>query len=173
MHWRYFKSVIRHKWFVFWACLDLGVPILSALIHDWDKLTPGMWLPYARYFHNGVQRRDASGAYVHQHGETLDFDRAWNGHQKRNKHHWQYWVCFKDDGAVTPLPIPDVHRREMLADWIGAGRAYNPDWTPLEPCRWYEKHKAKMQLHPETREWVESALLMREKEYRQRQMLDI
>ncbi len=36
-HINYFKYVVRHKWFVFLAGIKLGVPIMSLIIHDWDK----------------------------------------------------------------------------------------------------------------------------------------
>lgn len=165
-HWLYLKAVCRHKWFVFLACLKFRVPIWSAIFHDWDKFSPEMWLPYAAYFYGpDANKRDASGAYVKEPGQQSAFDYAWNGHQKRNKHHWQYWVLFEDSGAVFALPMPDRARREMLADWFGAGRAYNKDWTPLEPRKWYEKNKDKMQLHDDTRGWVEAELLRRETDY--------
>jgi hypothetical protein len=36
-HWMYLKSVLRHKWYVFLACLQFRVPLWSAILHDWDK----------------------------------------------------------------------------------------------------------------------------------------
>jgi len=52
--------------------------------------------------------------------------------------------------------MPDADRKEMLADWRGAGRALGkPDtWA------WYEAEKRdSIFLHPKTREWVEAELL--------------
>lgn len=168
-HWAYLKAVTRHKWFVFLACLQWGVPIWSAILHDWDKFLPDEWLSYAACFY----APNGSPQYV----ETDAFNVAWLKHQNRNKHHWQYWVLMEDSGNVIPMNLPDSARREMLADWYGAGRAYNANWTPLEPRQWYEKNKDKMQLNPETREWVETQLLHREQEYltdlRRRSMLGI
>jgi hypothetical protein len=44
--------------------------------------------------------------------------------------------------------------REMVADWMGAGRALGkPDTRG-----WYEANKDKQQLHPETRALVERLL---------------
>jgi|GEM_PF-401922 len=145
-HWQYLKYVLRHKWFVFRAGLKLRVPLLALLLHDWDKFTPGMWLPYARTFRkpNGEGQYEPSDAFFH----------AWNGHEKRNKHHWQYWVLVKDSGELVPLPMPDRHRREMLADWIGAGRALGKPDTRA----WYQANSRKIMLHPETRAWVERQL---------------
>ena len=44
---------------------------------------------------------------------------------------------------------------EMLCDWRGAGKAQGyGDNTD----KWYQANKGKMQLHPETRGWVEQQL---------------
>lgn len=97
-HIEYLKYVLRHKWFVFWACLRLGVPFYIALIHDWTKFTPQEWGPYVRNFFNpdGSRRsvRDKTGAYnpVEQ-GEA--FLMAWQHHESHNKHHWGYWLTFE------------------------------------------------------------------------------
>jgi hypothetical protein len=75
---------------------------------------------------------------------------------KRNKHHWQYWVLVEDEGGYKVLDIPSRYRREMLADWIGAGRALG--YPRLETWLWYQRNSHKMRLHPETRAWVEQRL---------------
>lgn len=87
-HWQYLKYVLRHKWFVFLACWDLGVPLWMATVHDWDKFLPGMWRSYARTFY----KPDGSKHYE----PSQAFSSAWNSHQKRNKHHWQYWLLVND-----------------------------------------------------------------------------
>lgn len=199
-HIAYLKAVIRHKWFVFLACLQFGVPLWTALLHDWDKFLPDEWLPYARTFY----KPDGSKQYI----ESVEFAQAWMLHQHRNKHHWQYWVKIsannlytfvresnilvwdrgvaqeiieRNSGSTSWLELrdiagatfdhtewmPDAARREMLADWFGAGRAYNEDWTPLEPRKWYEKNRDKMILHADTRAWVEAELMRREQAYLQ------
>ena len=230
-HLKYLKSVLRHKWYVFLACLQFRVPIWSAIIHDWDKFLPDEFFAYADYFYGKKIARPNTKVMNYKTGQLEPlmeqpvnvkdaFDRAWNLHQKRNKHHWQFWlltpdnprpnfgIMSMDDGMThatistmdgedvafiwhaavewwkeppyalqkrleqdlnnTPiaLPMPDAARREMLADWFGAGRAYVKDWTPLEPMKWYQANKDKMQLHPETRAWVESELERREADYR-------
>jgi hypothetical protein len=52
------------------------------------------------------------------------------------------------------LPMPDKYRREMLADWRGAGMAQNKPDT----AAWYNSQRHNIILHPETREWVEKEL---------------
>ena len=174
-HLAYLKYVLRHKWHVFHECLKLGVPIWIAVLHDWDKFLPDEWVPYARTFYTP----DGTKQYV----ESVDFARAWMKHQHRNKHHWQRWITVgagtplhKTDILIwdrgnaqmvidtllvdvnqlqlTPFPMPDLWRREMLADWRGAGKALGfPDTKA-----WYEKNKDKMRVHPETRAWIEEQL---------------
>lgn len=172
-HLAYARYVIRHKWFVLLESIKLGVPWLG-LIHDWSKLLPSEWFPYAYTFYT----RKGSKMYE----ETPAFVRAWMKHQHRNKHHWQYWlnveifplpdtsvlvwdrgeasVVFGDDwlpcdGMITVRePMPDRYRREMLADWIGAGRALGKPDTKA----WYLANKDRIKLHPETRQWIERQL---------------
>lgn len=143
----YFRYVFRHKWYVFLACEELGVPLWMAIFHDWDKFLPGEWIPYARTF----RAPDGSKQYK----PDAAFERAWLYHKNRNKHHWQFWVSVMDDGHTECLPMPDVHRREMVADWRGAGRALGfPDTRA-----WYEKNYDNIKLHPDTRAWVDGILV--------------
>ena len=146
-HILYLKSQLRHKYFVFIECWKLGIPWLG-LIHDLSKFTPSEWAGYTRYFY---------GEHKTAEIET-DFDVAWLHHQHRNKHHWQRWLLTLDsersDGKLFAVPMPDRYRREMLADWNGAGQAYgNPN-----TAEWYLQNRDQMQLHPETRAWIESQL---------------
>jgi hypothetical protein len=153
----YLKYVLRHKWFVFRECLKLGVPLWIAILHDWDKFLPDEFIPYARYFHNpdGSKRqiRSATGYYKPTDTGNAAFDWAWFLHAKRNKHHWQWWVL-PTEGENKVLPIPDVFRREMLADWRGAGKAQG---TP-DSLIWYQTNKDKLQLHADTRAWIEKQI---------------
>lgn len=146
-HWQYLKYVLRHKWFVLLAGLSLRVPIWQLILHDWDKFLPDEWFPYARTFY----APDGQKQYVESDAFTL----AWNAHQKRNKHHWQYWMITWDRGETECLPMSDKHRREMLADWMGAGRALGKPDTAL----WYTQNDHKIRLHPDTRAWIEEQLL--------------
>jgi hypothetical protein len=60
----------------------------------------------------------------------------------------------EDEGGTKVLPMPDRYRREMLADWRGAGLAQG---TP-DTLHWYSVNCHKMNLHPETRQWIEIQL---------------
>lgn len=149
-HLAYLWYVLRHKYFVLMAGLSLRVSLWQLIIHDWHKFTPGEWLPYARAFYalNGAKQ------YQPDDGFTL----AWNAHQKRGKHHWQYWMITWDHGGTDCIEMPDRYRREMLADWMGAGRALGKPDT----LEWYTANRHKMHLHDKTRRWLDVQLGYRE-----------
>ncbi len=125
MYWKYFKYVIRHKWYVFLECCKVGIPF-RGFIHDLSKFLPGEFIPYARYFY---------GKYI---DIERDFDKAWLFHIHRNPHHWQYWVLREDDGPTKLISMPTKFLLEMLADWNGAGKAINGKSNTPE---WYQKNK--------------------------------
>ena len=154
-HFQYLSYIVRHKWFVFLAADNLHITWLG-LIHDWSKFRPDEWLPYAEFFYGKKAKppRDSTGYYKPYNTGDERFDFAWLLHQKRNKHHWQWWILPLDDGGFKAMPMPDCFRREMLADWIGAGKAQGRPKT----WEWYEKNKGKMILHPDTRTWIEREL---------------
>ncbi len=146
---KYLRYIVEHKWFVFVECCRLGVPLLG-LVHDLSKFLPGEWTPYALSFYGPWKYKERPRWL------KLAFDLAWNRHQKVNKHHWQAWVLLEDDGGIIPLPMPDKYRRELLADWKGAGRAVGKPDTKA----WYLEQRAKGRqvFHPDTRTWIEEML---------------
>lgn len=157
-HVAYLRYVLRHKWFVLVAGLRTRAPLWRLLIHDWSKFTPSEWRPYVHQFYNpdGSKRdvRRSDGGYDLAE-QPYEFQRAWLGHQRRNGHHWQAWVLLGDNGQQIPIAMPPKYVREMVADWMGAGRAITGRWGARV---WYEKNRDLMVLHSETRPVVESLL---------------
>lgn len=152
---KYLWYVLRHKWFVFLECCRLGIP-WRGVVHDLSKLRPSEFIPYARHFHGpgagGIKEgRDKTGYYKPTDTGDKAFDFAWLLHQKRNKHHWQWWVLPEDEGGLKVLEMPQKYRLEMLADWRGAGLAQG---TP-DTKAWYLANRDKMSLDPTTRSWLE------------------
>lgn len=151
-HFAYLKYVMRHKYYVFVACIKLGVPIWIALLHDWDKFLPDEWFAYANIFYElDGNKKEYDPSVPHP-----EFAKAWLKHQNRNKHHWQFWLLTWDHGGTDYLDMPDVFIREMIADWMGAGRALGfPD-----TAGWYTKNRDKMKLSDSTRDDVERLLFI-------------
>lgn len=171
-HLRYARYLLRHKLFVLVAGLRIGPAsrwgwpawLLRLLVHDWSKLLPSEWRPYARHFYGRPPALNpmyfghaARGQAVEEwRAETAAaFDRAWLLHQHRQPHHFQHWILRQDDGATKILPMPEVYAREMVADWMGAGRAITGRW---EAVAWYAANQPWISLHPDTREYVEALL---------------
>lgn len=149
MYWRYAWYVIRHKWFVMRECFKVGL-YWRGIMHDMSKLRPSEFFPYARYFYGRGQNK--TGYY----DDAFNF--AWLLHQKRNEHHWQWWILSLDDGGEKILPMSCRAIDEMICDWKGAGRAITGNKDPGECRKWYLANKRNMRLHPVTRLIVEIIL---------------
>ena len=162
---RYLWYVLRHKWFVMLACFRGGL-FWRGITHDLSKLRPSEFFPYARHFYGDISKgRDKTGAYDPTQTNNPEFERAWLHHQRRNDHHWQYWVeapgyaftvTHKDRyercQKVHEMPIAAIE--EMVCDWKGAGRAQGKPDT----AGWYKVNGPKMMLEDSTRRLVENLL---------------
>jgi hypothetical protein len=137
-HVKYAGYVARHKWFVFRAGLRTKAPLWRLLIHDYSKLSRAEWGPYVRRFFSG------NAGKLDKSADPDDFHRAWTHHWHRNPHHWEHWLTAERE----PLRMPEHFVREMVADWMGAGRAITGKW---EAAGWYAGNRDRMNLHPETR----------------------
>ena len=132
---------------------------IRGLLHDLSKFRISEFIPYAGHFYGKKPRgkRDKTGYYKPSDTGDPAFDFAWFLHQKRNKHHWQYW-CFPNDFGENPITIvfemPLKYRKEMVCDWKGAGRAQG---TPYM-LKWYSANRNKMTFGTETRKWVEKKI---------------
>lgn len=106
------------------------------------------------YLRSGAGVRDKTGYYKPTDTGDPAFDFAWLLHQKRNKHHWQWWLLPEDEGGVKVLPIQPKYRLEMLCDWLGASAAQGHGGDLESVAKWYDQNGHKMQLHPDTRAWI-------------------
>lgn len=144
---KYLWLTLKHKWFVLLAGLQTGAPIWLLVIHDWSKFTPSEAPHYGRQFFGKAD-------------DALGFSKAWNHHQKTNPHHWEYWVMVSghDRGGFpdgSPLPMPEKYVREMVADWLGASRAYEGHWPKsLMEWKWFVTNISKINIHPDTYDLV-------------------
>lgn len=160
---QYLNYVIKHKWYVAIECFKMGL-IWQGIIHDMSKFLPNEFVPYARFFHGKKKKqiRDKTGYYKPTDTGDTDFDFAWFLHQKRNPHHWQYWICPDDNKNIKVFEIPHKYVKEMVCDWIGAGKAqgyFSPSNDPLlETRKWWEANNKKMLFHLNTRKKIEQML---------------
>ena len=59
------------------------------------------------------------------------------------------------DAGLVAMEMPRRYALEMVADWMGAGRAITGRW---ECAEWYERNRDSIVLHPATRQAVESII---------------
>lgn len=106
------------------------------------------------------EESDSTGYYKPTDTGDPAFDFAWLLHQKRNKHHWQWWILPQDQGGNKVLPMPTKYRMEMLCDWLGANKAQGHAGTMESLLEWWKENESKIQLHEETRLWIEAMFAM-------------
>lgn len=154
---KYLSYVIRHKYYVCIECFKVGL-YWRGVMHDMSKFLPSEFIPYANFFYK-KQPRDKTGYYKPTDTGDAAFDFAWLLHQKRNRHHWQWWMLPEDNGGTKVVKMTDEYLTEMICDWIGAGKAqghFSPKNDPmLETRNWWNANNSKMTFHPETRALLE------------------
>ncbi len=141
---KYLWLTLKHKWFVLLAGLKVGAPLWRLIIHDWTKLLPRDLRAYNRQFFG--DRKDPA-----------EFIYAWVRHQNAHPHHWEYWIprtghnrCNPPYPDNEPIPMPKWAVQEMVADWMGASRAYEGRW-PGADWPWLHENWSKIRVHPLTR----------------------
>ena len=124
---KHFLLIIRHKYFVAIECFKLGL-YWQGLTHDLSKFSFVEFFEAAKYY-NGVSSPIDEAKRVH------GYSKAWLHHAGRNKHHWQYWIDYKD-GKPYAIEIPNKYIKEIYCDIIGASRSYKTN----NPYEYFKKH---------------------------------
>jgi hypothetical protein len=143
---KYAWLTTKHKYFVFLAGLKTKTSLWQLIIHDLSKYGRDELPHYGRQFFG--DKSDPEG-----------FMCCWLHHQNYNPHHWEYWFSrsghtrstppLEHDGT-KPLPMPEKYVREMVADWMGASKAYEGKWPKRDEWEWLNKNLSKVRLHPRT-----------------------
>lgn len=143
----YAASLREHIAYVREAGRKLGVSDTQLELHDKSKWSIHEFPGYAVHFKGG--------------GAPDEFAAAWLHHLHHNPHHWQHWLF--PDGQTQPgssvvngvMKMPPKFAVEMVADWMGASRAYTGSW---DMTNWLVGHTSKMKLHPQTAHFVTGVL---------------
>ncbi len=138
------KTICTHKRYVFLACCKAGIP-WRGLMHDLSKFSIEEFWTSARYW-------TGKSSPISAERDLLGFSYAWQHHKAHNPHHWEYWVDFRNDGTEVYGKIPLPVAKEMVCDWLGAGKAYNgKNWNQSTPLRYFRSHETYYKLHPDTK----------------------
>lgn len=163
-YWNHFKTVIRHKWYVFKLMSKAGRPI-QGLMHDMSKFGLIEFCSSARYW-NGTS------SPIDKEKEELGYSMAWQHHKGHNPHHPEYWIdnVMKPGEEPQALLMPKEYAIEMVCDWIGAGMAYEKEkWTYDRPIEWFKNIGSKRRIHPAILMFAEDVFLT----IRREQSLDV
>ena len=142
-YWKHFKTICRHKHYVLKECAACGI-LWQGLIHDLSKFGFTEFVSSARHFQGNRSPIEAEK-------EAIGYSKAWLHHKGHNKHHWEYWTDFADDGSIIANEIPIKYVIEEVCDWIGAGKAYSKDaWSTESPRAHYYKMRPGRYFNPKT-----------------------
>ena len=135
----YQDSLIAHIRYVYEAAAFIGIGGAVIQDHDQSKFGEDEFFAYAKHHKGG--------------GAPEEFSKAWLHHIHNNPHHWNYWL-FADghspkgttveNGAVY---MPIRYSMEMVADWMGASKAYTGDWDMM---KWLFENMPRIRLHSKT-----------------------
>lgn len=143
----FIQSLNEHIAYVREAGHKIGVPEAQLKTHDDSKWTKAEFPGYAKHFKGG--------------GAPNEFATAWLHHIHYNPHHWQHWIY--PDG-YTPkgsnvesgvVEMPPNYALEMIADWMGASRAYTKSWDMKD---WLWEHIPRIIVHSHTAEFLRHQL---------------
>ena len=145
----HFKTVIIHKYWVFKYAKQIGIP-WQGLIHDLSKFSWTEFSESVKFYQEGksspiVAAKKAQG-----------YSLAWQHHKGRNPHHYEHWTDKYDDGTIA-LKMPFKYVLELIADYLGAGRAYQgKSFTPEAEYKWWKNHidTKDIMMHEETKYFV-------------------
>lgn len=135
----YALSLREHIAYVQEAGRMIGVPEGQLDVHDQSKWSAAEFPGYALHFKGG--------------GAPDAFARAWLHHIHNNPHHWQHWIFadgFTPKGSTVEsgaVEMPRMYAEEMVADWMGASRAYTGSW---DMAGWLSEHIPKIRVHSKT-----------------------
>lgn len=142
------KRILRHKYFVFKYCCKLGIP-WQGITHDLSKFSPTEFIESIKYYQEGISPIDVAK-------KEKGYANAWFHHKGQNPHHCEYWT---DHYGTKPsaVQMPDKYVRELIADYIGAAKAYfgEENFTYKNEIEWWNKKKETLLLHPKTEELID------------------
>lgn len=151
----HFRTITKHKIIVMKECFRVGL-YRQGLLHDLSKYSPSEFFVGCRYYQGNRSPNNAER-------EAKGYSSAWLHHKGRNKHHYEYWIDYSDDGScgLAGMKMPVRYVVEMFLDRIAASKVYRGDaYRDSDPLRYYQGGKAGDMMNPETRALLEKLLHM-------------
>ena len=114
--WAHLRKIQTHRKWVRYYCKALGIP-MQGWLHDLSKYSPVEFFESVKYYCGDRSPIDKCK-------EINGYSMAWFHHRGRNKHHYEYWCDNFDKGCTANL-MPKKYFLELVADYLGAGKAYD------------------------------------------------
>ena len=140
------KKIFIHKWWVFYYCCKLRIP-WQGIMHDISKFSWTELKESIKYYQG-----DKSPIPIAK--KENGYSEAWQHHKGRNKHHFEYWIDFTDKD-IKIIPMPYKYVLELIADYLGAFRAYNGYMNFEEEYQWWLKKSEQIEfMNPATKSFI-------------------
>ena len=148
---KHFIKICKHKYWVGYYCFKAGIP-WRGIKHDMSKFSPIEFWESVKYYSGTSSPIDACK-------KDKGWSKAWQHHKGRNDHHYEYFVDNLDNGG-TAIQMPFINVAELIADYLGAGRAYMGEnfSYQAEYEWWFNKKKKPLLMHPQTKKFIDLVL---------------
>lgn len=146
------KTILVHKRWVFCYACKLGIP-WRGIKHDMSKFSPVEFWESVRYW-------DGKSSPIPRCKADKGYSLAWQHHKGRNSHHYEYWIDYLDQGGI-PIKMPWKDLLELIADYLGAGRAYlGKEFTYQKELAWWERKRfdERPKIHKDTAYMISAML---------------
>lgn len=142
------KTVLTHKWWVFYYACKLGIP-WQGFMHDMSKFHPTEFFESVKYY-------KGTSSPIPECKKDKGYSEAWLHHKGRNPHHYEYWTDNYDLGT-NAVKMPYKYVLELIADYLAAGRTYRgKNFTFTDEWDWWIMKRANftLKIHPDTMEII-------------------
>ena len=147
---KHLKTVRTHRKYVRKMCWKLGL-YWQGIVHDLSKYSITE-LKMCKYW-------TGKGSPHQACREAIGYSPSWIHHYHKNKHHYQYWWGEDEEGKILPIKMPYKYALELIADYLGAGKAYNGNnFSFKDELDWWRNHVKTIKMHDETKAFVTSIL---------------
>lgn len=143
----YGSYLLKHKFYVGKAGLQLDLPFTQLAVHDYNKFSPKRWDLYRQWFATEQGRSGEKDPALYK-----KFRRVADQHiaSVPYGHHW-----YRNKTPIEKVPVE--YRLESLADWYGVYAANHPDHSSFKD--WYKKYRYRLPLDPVAKQIADQKLV--------------
>ena len=143
---KHLKTILIHKYWVAKYCFQLGL-YWRGVTHDLSKFHPIEFLESIKYY-------TGTSSPINECKMDKGYSLAWQHHKGHNSHHYEYWIDLLDIGG-EPIKMPKDDLKELICDWIGAGKTYmGSDFTFEKELKYVSNRISNAKMHKNTKDAI-------------------